>query len=48
MDYPLIYQASADFPCPRVSQYVGKQVANLTLAQIKTLDCGSQRIDGFP
>ncbi|KAI9639087.1 Glycerophosphoryl diester phosphodiesterase [Dioszegia hungarica] len=28
--------------------YVGKNVANLTLAQIKTLDCGSLRIDGFP
>lgn len=23
--------------------YVGKYIANLTLAQIKTLDCGSQR-----
>ncbi|KDQ13712.1 hypothetical protein BOTBODRAFT_175417 [Botryobasidium botryosum FD-172 SS1] len=28
--------------------YVGKFVANLTLAQIKTLDCGSRRLDGFP
>lgn len=28
--------------------YVGKNVANLTLAQIKTLDCGSLRIDAFP
>ncbi|CAE7137047.1 unnamed protein product [Rhizoctonia solani] len=28
--------------------YVGKYVANLTLAQIKTLDCGSERLDGFP
>lgn len=28
--------------------YVGKSVANLTLAQIKTLDCGSERLDGFP
>ncbi|QRV91199.1 glycerophosphoryl diester phosphodiesterase [Ceratobasidium sp. AG-Ba] len=28
--------------------YVGKYVANLTLAQIKTLDCGSERLDSFP
>ncbi len=28
--------------------YVGKYIANLTLAQIKTLDCGSKRLDGFP
>ena len=28
--------------------YVGRNVANLTLAQIKTLDCGSLRLDGFP
>merc|ERR1711939_432506 len=28
--------------------YVGKNVANLTLAQIKTLDCGSLRLQGFP
>ncbi|KAG8681569.1 hypothetical protein FRC08_015549 [Ceratobasidium sp. 394] len=28
--------------------YVGKYVANLTLAQLKTLDCGSERLDGFP
>lgn len=31
-----------DFP------YVGKYIANLTLAQVKTLDCGSQRLAGFP
>jgi hypothetical protein len=31
-----------------VFPYVGKNVANLTLAQIKTLDCGSIRLDGFP
>ncbi|KAF9481720.1 PLC-like phosphodiesterase [Pholiota conissans] len=31
-----------DFP------YVGKHVANLTLAQIKTLDCGSKRQANFP
>ncbi|KII93720.1 hypothetical protein PLICRDRAFT_101113 [Plicaturopsis crispa FD-325 SS-3] len=31
-----------DFP------YVGKFVANLTLAQVKTLDCGSKRQDDFP
>ncbi|WVF70063.1 hypothetical protein IAT40_004850 [Kwoniella sp. CBS 6097] len=28
--------------------YVGKYIANLTLAQVKTLDCGSLRLDGFP
>ncbi|KAK4698697.1 glycerophosphoryl diester phosphodiesterase, partial [Phenoliferia sp. Uapishka_3] len=28
--------------------YVGKYLANLTLAQVKTLDCGSVRLDGFP
>ncbi|RDB28841.1 Glycerophosphoryl diester phosphodiesterase [Hypsizygus marmoreus] len=28
--------------------YVGKNIANLTLAQIKTLDCGSQRLIDFP
>ncbi|TEB35103.1 PLC-like phosphodiesterase [Coprinellus micaceus] len=28
--------------------YVGKYIANLTLAQIKTLDCGSQRLSTFP
>ncbi|WWC86085.1 uncharacterized protein L201_000956 [Kwoniella dendrophila CBS 6074] len=28
--------------------YVGKYIANLTLAQVKTLDCGTQRLDSFP
>lgn len=28
--------------------YIGKYIANLTLAQIKTLDCGSDRQDDFP
>ncbi|KAG6866867.1 hypothetical protein C0991_008803 [Blastosporella zonata] len=28
--------------------YVGKYIANLTLAQIKTLDCGSERLNDFP
>lgn len=28
--------------------YVGKYIANLTLAQVKSLDCGSLRLDGFP
>ncbi|BDP43613.1 putative glycerophosphoryl diester phosphodiesterase precursor (plasmid) [Deinococcus aetherius] len=31
-----------DFP------YVGKFITNLTLAQVKTLDCGSQRLADFP
>jgi len=32
----------SDFP------YVGKDIVNLTLAQIKTLDCGSKRSTNFP
>ncbi|KAI5452417.1 hypothetical protein NCC49_000580 [Naganishia albida] len=28
--------------------YVGKYIANLTLAQVKTLDCGSLRLNEFP
>ncbi|KAF9535471.1 PLC-like phosphodiesterase, partial [Crepidotus variabilis] len=28
--------------------YVGKHIANLTLAQIKTLDCGSKRLSAYP
>ncbi|KAF5312460.1 hypothetical protein D9619_003482 [Psilocybe cf. subviscida] len=28
--------------------YVGKNLANLTLAQVKTLDCGSKRLYNFP
>ncbi|GJE87811.1 PLC-like phosphodiesterase [Phanerochaete sordida] len=31
-----------DFP------YVGKFIANLTLAQLKTLDCGSKRLNNYP
>ncbi|KAH9945626.1 PLC-like phosphodiesterase [Amylocystis lapponica] len=31
-----------DFP------YVGKYIANLTLAQLQTLDCGSKRVDEYP
>lgn len=31
-----------DFP------YVGKFVANLTLAQLKTIDCGSKRLNNYP
>jgi len=27
--------------------YVGKHIADLTLAQIKTLDCGSKRLNDF-
>ncbi|KAF8202932.1 PLC-like phosphodiesterase [Pholiota molesta] len=36
------FKNDPDFP------YVGKFVANLTLAQIKTLDCGSKRLAKFP
>ncbi len=28
-------------------RYVGKYIANLTLAQLKTLDCGSERLSDF-
>jgi len=28
--------------------YVGKYIANLTLAQLKTLDCGSKRQENYP
>ena len=35
------FEGDPDFP------YVGKFIVNLTLAQIKTLDCGSKRLDGF-
>ncbi|KAK7058341.1 hypothetical protein VNI00_001972 [Paramarasmius palmivorus] len=37
-----VFENDPDFP------YVGKTLANLTLAQIKTLDCGSQRQIEFP
>ncbi|KAF9270547.1 PLC-like phosphodiesterase [Marasmius fiardii PR-910] len=36
------FEHDPDFP------YVGKTLVNLTLAQIKTLDCGSQRQSNFP
>ncbi|KAF8736792.1 hypothetical protein AX14_013892 [Amanita brunnescens Koide BX004] len=36
-----VFEGDPDFP------YVGKFIVNLTLAQIKTLDCGSKRADGF-
>ncbi|ESK98229.1 glycerophosphoryl diester phosphodiesterase [Moniliophthora roreri MCA 2997] len=36
------FEDDPDFP------YVGKTLANLTLAQVKTLDCGSQRQIEFP
>ncbi|KAF8905444.1 PLC-like phosphodiesterase [Gymnopilus junonius] len=37
-----VTKGDLDFP------YVGKYIANLTLAQIKTLDCGSKRQHNFP
>ncbi|KAI8983416.1 PLC-like phosphodiesterase [Trametes punicea] len=37
-----VYPEDPDFP------YVGKYIANLTLAQIRTLDCGSKRQHGYP
>ncbi|KAI9572756.1 PLC-like phosphodiesterase [Boletus coccyginus] len=36
------------FPNDPTYPYVGKFIANLTLAQIKTLDCGSKRQPDFP
>jgi len=36
------FQGDPNFP------YVGKFIANLTLAQIKTLDCGSKRLIDYP
>lgn len=35
----LLFQIEGDPDFP----YVGKHIANLTLAQLKTLDCGSKR-----
>ncbi|TFK76789.1 PLC-like phosphodiesterase [Pluteus cervinus] len=37
-----VFEGDPDYP------YVGKYIANLTLAQIKTLDCGSERLPTFP
>jgi hypothetical protein len=42
LDTQPVFPNDPDYP------YVGKYIANLTLAQIKTLDCGSQRLAGFP
>lgn len=42
IDTAPVYPGDPDFP------YVGKYIANLTLAQIKTLDCGSKRQQGYP
>ncbi|KAG9223108.1 hypothetical protein PLEOSDRAFT_1074827 [Pleurotus ostreatus PC15] len=36
------------FPGDPLFPYVGKFIANLTLAQVKTLDCGSERLVDFP
>lgn len=35
-------------PGDELFPYVGKNLANLTVAQIQTLDCGSKQLDGFP
>ncbi|KAG6814018.1 hypothetical protein H0H92_003868 [Tricholoma furcatifolium] len=37
----------AQFPDDADYPYVGKYIVNLTLAQIRTLDCGSQRLNDF-
>jgi len=39
---------SPAFPEDSMYPYVGKYIANLTLAQIKTLDCGSKRQGKYP
>ncbi|TDL28770.1 PLC-like phosphodiesterase [Rickenella mellea] len=39
---------SPAFPGDSDYPYVGKYIANLTLAQLKTLDCGSKRQDAYP
>ncbi|KAH0838495.1 PLC-like phosphodiesterase [Lanmaoa asiatica] len=44
----LFSSISAKFPDDPTYPYVGKFIANLTLAQIKTLDCGSTRQPDFP
>jgi hypothetical protein len=36
------------FPSDPAYPYVGQYIANLTLSQLKTLDCGSLRLDDFP
>jgi hypothetical protein len=35
------------FPEDPMYPYVGKYIAHLTLAQVKTLDCGSKRQDDY-
>jgi glycerophosphoryl diester phosphodiesterase len=39
---------SPAFPEDPMYPYVGKYIANLTLSQVKTLDCGSKRQDDYP
>jgi hypothetical protein len=41
------FKSFLQFPNDPDFPYVGKFIANLTLAQIKTLDCGSLRQDEF-
>lgn len=43
--HPLIHVCK--FPGDPMYPYVGKFIANLTLAQIKSLDCGSKRQSDF-
>ncbi|KAL1952254.1 hypothetical protein VTO73DRAFT_1403 [Trametes versicolor] len=42
MDTHPVHPDDPEFP------YVGKYIANLTLAQLRTLDCGSKRQHGYP
>lgn len=37
-----LFAGDPEFP------YVGKYITNLTLAQVKTLDCGSRQVAGYP
>ncbi|KAI0359009.1 PLC-like phosphodiesterase [Trametes cingulata] len=41
VDTAPVYPGDPDFP------YVGKYIANLTLAQLRTIDCGSKRQHGY-
>ena len=36
------------FPGDPMYPYVGKYIKDLTLAEIKTMDCGYQQLPGFP
>src|ERR1700683_1949957 len=45
--FELLIKMIKQFPEDPMYPYVGKYIANLTLAQVKTLDCGSKRQDEY-